>query len=127
MPQNTIPSKKNDSGFDPRQASWLAYVAGPFTGLFFLLTENKDLLVRFHAWYSVIFGGLALIFFFFWMIFSQILGAVSYTLMHAFNFIGVVLTLGFIAIWAALIMKAYQGSHLELPVLTDMARRQAEK
>lgn len=127
MPQSVIPPKKSTSGFDPRQAAWLSYVAGPFTGLFFLLTEGEDLLVRFHAWHSVIFGGLALIFLFFWMILSQILGAVSYTLMHAFNFIGVVLTLGFIAVWAALIMKAYQGSHLELPVLTDMARRQAEK
>lgn len=127
MAERGIPPKKSGSGFDPRQAAWASYVAGPFTGLFFLLTEGEDLLVRFHAWHSVNFGSLALIFLFFWMILSQILGAVSYTLMHAFNFIGVVLTLGLIVVWAALIVKAYQGSHLELPVLSDMARRQAEK
>jgi uncharacterized membrane protein len=44
----------SSSGFSPRTAAALAYVAGPLSGGLILLAESRNGDVRFHAWQSII-------------------------------------------------------------------------
>ncbi|HEX9369070.1 MAG TPA: protease complex subunit PrcB family protein, partial [Vicinamibacterales bacterium] len=55
------PASPSSTGLDPRTASALAYLAGPFSGVLILLAESTNPDVRFHAWQSIVgLGGLGL-------------------------------------------------------------------
>ena len=90
----------------------LCYVLGFLSGIFFLLTEKENKFVRFHAMQStIVFLGI--------------------TLFMMFPFIGWMLSV-FIAplsllLWLFLMYKAYQGEKFKLPVIGDLAEKQAKK
>lgn len=90
----------------------LCYLGAWVTGLIFLLTEKKDNDIKFHAMQSILtFGGL--------------------TVLTMVPLIGWVLAplaaiLGFI-LWLVLIIKAYQGEKVELPIVGQLAKKQLGK
>ena len=100
------------SDLDENVRGALCYVLGFVSGIFFMLTEKKNKFVRFHAMQSiVVFLGL--------------------TLLMMIPFLGWILSV-FIAplsllLWLFLMYKAYQGEKFKLPVVGDLAEKQAEK
>lgn len=115
------------TGLDPKVASLLAYLCSPFTGLIFLLLEkgNKD--VRLHAWHSIVFGVACIVVSIAMSVVSGIMISISLALYGAFNILNLVISLGEFILWVMLMVRAYQGSILTIPVITDLARKQAEK
>ena len=124
--QNTSPTPQS-SGLDPNLASLLCYVCGVVTAIIFLLLEKDNKRVRLHAWHSLVFWGVMFILGMALSVVGQIVLHISFWLYSAFSLLTLLVWLGVMALWIVLMVKAYQGSILELPVITDIARKQAEK
>lgn len=90
----------------------LCYALGFVSGIFFLLTEKENKFVRFHAMQSTI-------------VF------LSLTFLITIPFLGWILSVFIVPLslllWLFLMYKAYQGEKFELPVIGDLAEKQAEK
>jgi uncharacterized membrane protein len=121
------PSSSAVGGLDPKLASLLAYLCSPFTGLLFILLEKNDKTVRLHAWHSLVFGGACIVLSIVMSVISSIMLNISLMLYGAFNIVNLVISLGEFVLWIMLMVRAYQGSILNIPVITDLARKQAEK
>jgi uncharacterized membrane protein len=102
-------------------------VLGFITGLVFLNIDphRRDATVRFHAWQAILFNlaGVAL------MIGQAMIG---FILVHIpllgvllSWLLGVLVPLAILAIWILLMVKAYSGEKLVLPILGPVAERQA--
>lgn len=103
---------KSTFGLEKNIVCALTYVFGWVSGLVFFLAEKQDKDIRFNAAQSiVVFGALT------------VLGMVPV--------IGVVLSpiifLGGLVLWIVLVVKAYQGTALKLPVVGDLANKLAGK
>ena len=104
---------ESSTGLDPKLGGLLCYLLGIVTGIAFLVLEQKDQDIRFHAYQSTAtFGGL--------LVLSVGLG-----------FIPLVGTLGQMLIgpaslilWIVLMVKAFQGERFKLPVVGDWAEEQ---
>lgn len=102
------------SGMQPHFAAMLSYVLWIVTGLVFFLTEKENKFVRFHAMQAiclplaavVINAALALI------------PVIGWLLMPVWN------CAVFIA-WIVCMVQAYRGRWLRLPVIGDVAAKQA--
>lgn len=119
------PSPAAAGGLDPKLASLLAYLCSPFTGLLFILLEKNDKTVRLHAWHSLIFGGACIVLSIVMSVIAGIMLNVSAMLYGAFNIVNLVISFGEFILWIMLMVRAYQGSILNIPVITDLARKQA--
>ena len=104
----------------------LCYLVGWVTGLVFLLLEQDNRFVRFHALQSiVVFGTVTVI-----SIVLSILTAVfmAITPMNIMNvLLGIISTLIWLlalALWIVLMVKAYQGEYFKLPWAGDIADKQ---
>jgi uncharacterized membrane protein len=101
------------SGMDANVAAALAYAVGWVTGVAFLLFEQDNKFVRFHALQSIIvFGGLSLA----WM------------LAWSVPFLGWIVAIFVIppvsaVLWLILMYKAYQGERYKVPGAGDMAEQ----
>jgi len=106
--------KKTATGLSENVASVLCYVLGWITGIIFLLIEQNNKTVRFHAFQSIIvFGALSLI----GIVFSPVPflgGLISW----------VVSGVGF-ALWIVLMVMAAQGKKFKLPLSGDLAEKWA--
>ena len=104
------PQEISDLGENVRGV--LCYVLGFLSGIFFLLTEKENKFVRFHAMQStMVFLGLTVLMmipFLGWML-SVLIAPLS------------------LLLWLFLMYKAYQGEKFKLPVIGDLAEKQAEK
>ena len=115
------PAQTTASGLTDNVAGMLAYVT-IIPAIIFLVMEpyNKSRFVRFHAFQSIFFG-------------------VAWTVLWiALSFVGMIpvlgwltlliwplLGLGGLVIWIILLLKANQGQMFKLPVIGDMAEKQA--
>lgn len=114
------PAKASSSGLEPNIAGALSYVLTWLTGLIFLLIEKEDKFVRFHAVQAI---GLGVV----WiaaLIVASIIGAVSGTLG---GLLGLLVWLTGIVIWLFMMFKAYQGQMVKLPIIGDIAEKEANK
>lgn len=109
------------AGLTDNVASALCYVLGFVTGILFLLIApyNQNKLVRFHAFQSI-FLHLGSIFLFFA---SLILRG------HGLGFIrlifGPLLSFALFAVWLYVVVSAFQGKKVVLPVIGELAEKQA--
>jgi len=111
------------TGMEPRNASALAYLAGPFSGAMILFAESTHRDVRFHAWQSIIgLGTLGLL-----VIVSSVLVFLSVFVSAAAVWVMVVLTTvlwgTLLIVWALCLWKALSGERWKLPVVGDYAER----
>jgi len=103
--------EKTSTGLTENVAGLLCYVLGWVSGLVFLLIEQENKFVRFHAMQSIIiFGTLTIA--------NFILGWIP--LIGTF-FVVIISVIGFI-LWIVLMLKAYQGTKLKLPWSGDWLR-----
>lgn len=94
----------------------LTYLLGPITGIFFLLTEKKNDLIRFHAMQSTLtFGGI-------WILHL----ALSYLPLFGW-FASYVLSILSFLLWVYLMWKAFNAEKYELPYLGKWSREQLKK
>ena len=104
--------EKTSTGLTENVAGLLCYVLGWVSGIVFILIEQENKFVRFHAIQSIcVFGVLTLA--------NVILGWIP--------FLGIVLiwiisVAGFI-LWIVLMIKAYQGTKFKLPWAGDFAEK----
>lgn len=113
----------SSTGLDPRTASALAYLAGPFSGALMLFAESKSDLVRFHAWQSIVaLGGLGLA-----VIASYVLAFValfvSATAVSVMVGVATVIWIVLAIVWVLCLWKALSGERWKLPLAGDYAER----
>jgi uncharacterized membrane protein len=105
---------KTSTGLDQNIAGLLCYVLGFITGLIFILIEKENKFVRFHAFQSLFtFLGLWVIQFV--LMFIPILGWL----------LAMVLALVGLVVWILMMIKAFQGHTTKLPIVGDLAAKQA--
>ena len=107
-----IAAGESTTSLQPNVAGLLCYLGTWITGIVFLVIEEKNRFVRFHALQSIIvFATLAII--------SAILTWIPFI----GGFIGAVIaTLAFI-LWIVLMVKAYHGELYKVPVAGDLTER----
>ena len=106
--------EKTSIGLAENIAGLLCYVLGWISGLVFLLLEQENKFVRFHAIQSIIVFAII-------MIIGLILSAIP--------FVGTVLawivTMVGVVFWIVLMIKAYQGNKYKLPWAGNLAEKWA--
>ena len=103
---------KTSTGLAENIAGLLCYVLGWISGVVFLIIEQENKVVRFHAMQSIIvFGAITVV--------NIILGWIPYI---GSVIVWLVSVLGFI-LWIVLMVKAYQGVKYKLPWSGNLAER----
>ena len=111
------------TGLQPRTASVLAYLAGPFSAALMLWVERENAFVRFHAWQSAIgLGGLGVA-----LIASYVLAglAVFFSLTLVTLMLGVAFVLWIVlaVVWVLCLWQAFLGRRWKLPIAGEYAER----
>lgn len=106
---------KTSLGIDDNLAGMLCYALGWVTGIVFLVVEKESKYVRFHA-VQAIATFLPL------MIVAWVLAFIPFIGMV----VSALLWILAVVLWLILMIKAYQGERYKLPVVGDLAERQAE-
>ncbi len=108
--------EKTSTGLDENVAGLLCYVLGWVSGLVFILIENENKFVRFHAMQSIVtFGSITVI-----SIVLSILGLIPF-LGVVFDIANWIIGLLAFVLWIVLMVKAFQGAKYKLPVAGDIA------
>ena len=110
-------SSETTMNLTPNVAGLLCYLFGWISGVVFLVMEQKNKWIRFHAAQSIIVFGflciISLITYVFWWL----------PLLH-WILISIIWICGFI-LWVLLMYKAYQGEYFKLPLVGDFAESMA--
>jgi uncharacterized membrane protein len=115
--------QESSTGLDPKTASALAYLAGPFSGVLILWVETAHRGVRFHAWQSIVgLGGLGLAVLACYVAAAAAL-LVSATLVSVLLIAANVIWAVLIVAWAVCLWKALSGERWKLPLAGRYAER----
>ena len=109
-------------------ASALCYLLSFITGIIFLVLEpySKNKAVRFHAFQAIFFGIACIVVNIVMMIVSGILHSIlNYTLWFIPTILSLGVSLCMLCAWLFLMYKAYNREHFKLPILGDLAEKQA--
>ncbi len=115
-------ANKSSTGLNENVASTLCYVLGWITGLVFFLLEKDNKTIKFHALQSMITFGATFVL----NIMIGILMAV-FTVIHLSIFVPILVLLNTLVglatfvLWIILMIKAYQGEKIKLPLAGDIA------
>ncbi|MGC2402162.1 MAG: hypothetical protein WA510_20380 [Acidobacteriaceae bacterium] len=124
----TIAAPVAASGLQPNAAGALTYLAGLITGIIFLVIEpyKSDRFVRFHAFQSIFFNVAWIALWIVWTMVGLVLGAVTKGLFFILQIpIDLLLMVGGLGLWIYLMYSAYQGKTTKLPVIGQLAAKQA--
>lgn len=121
------PTPAQSSGLAPNIASLLCYVCTIITGIVFLVIEKENKEVKFHAWQAIILGAASIIVNIGLSVIGAILGTISGALAAIIGILSPLVALTILVAWVICMVKAYQGQHFKLPVLGDIAEKQAAK
>ncbi|HMF91467.1 MAG TPA: hypothetical protein VKL40_12555 [Candidatus Angelobacter sp.] len=119
------PTPAASTGMSNNVAGALCYLFTWVTGLIFLLIEpyKNDKTVRFHAFQSIFFAVGMIAVYIAVMILGIILGVIHLGLLILP--IWALLGLGIFATWVFLMFKAYNNQIFKLPIIGDLAAKQA--
>jgi uncharacterized membrane protein len=108
----------------PNVAGALAYLVGFITGILFLVLApyNQDKFVRFHAFQSIFLNAAWIAF---WIIQTMLFIMLPWALSTLLSMLSMLVSLGFLVLWIVLMVKAYQGERFKLPIIGDLAEKQA--
>lgn len=123
-------------GMAPTAAAALSYVFGWITGLIFFLSEKTNKYVRFHAMQSILMSVAWTVFVIIWYVvmFIVLAGAAATGEAGAAGggFVVFIMTclmwifgLGFFILWLICLIQAATGKWFKLPVIGDIAAKQA--
>jgi len=107
----------------------LSYLVGLVTGIIFLVLEpyKRDLFVRFHAFQSILYNALIIVFGILWSNIVVMSVVTLGFLFSIFSLIGTLAYLGFFVYWLFLMYKAYNKETYKIPLLGDWASTLAAK
>lgn len=117
-----LPSTASSSGLSENAAGGLAYIT-IIPAVIFLLVEpyNKSSYIRFHSW-QCIFMAIA------WIVADVAIGILA----RLFSFMGLfafglypLVALAMLILWIIVLIKAFNGERFKLPVVGDLAEKQA--
>lgn len=118
------PAALQAGGLTTNVASALCYLLGLVTGVIFLVIApyNQNKTVRFHAYQSIFFNLAVIAFYIVWGIVAVFLAFIT----HGLGFLLYPL-FGFaiFIIWLYLLFSAYNNKMVKLPVIGDLAQKQA--
>jgi uncharacterized membrane protein len=105
-------------------AGALCYLAGLVTGIIFLVIApyNQNKFVRFHA-FQAIFGHLAIIVL--WIIWVIVGGILAFVTHGMGFFLYPLFGLLILVLWLYMMYSAYNNKKVKLPIIGDLAERQA--
>jgi uncharacterized membrane protein len=111
-------------GLSENVAGALCYVLGLITGILFLALapHNQNPRIRFHAWQSIFFNIAIIVLIVVETVISTVL---PLALLVIFGLLQVLISLGILGVWLFLMWKTFQGSTVSLPVIGDLAKKQA--
>jgi uncharacterized membrane protein len=111
-------------GMTDNVASALCYALGLITGILFLVLApyNQNKIIRFHAFQSIFLNAAWIVF---WIVETMIAIVMPWYVMTVVSLIGLLVALGFLALWLVLMFKAYNNEKLKLPIIGDLAEKQA--
>lgn len=114
-------------GLSDNAAAALCYVLGFITGILFLVIApyNQNKTVRFHAFQSIFVNVAWIALWVAMTIVGTVLSTISFLLATLWGLVSVLLSLGFLVLWIYMIVKAYQGGKVMLPVVGALAEKQA--
>lgn len=115
-------------GLEENVASALCYLLGWLSGVFFLVVEpfNKNKTIRFHAFQSIFFNVGSIVFWIVFNIFTTILHRLlNYSLWFVISALSALVGLAFLGVWVFLMYKAYNRERFKIPVIGDLAEKQA--
>lgn len=121
------PAAQTTEGLADNAASALAYLLGFLTGIIFLVIApyNQNKTVRFHAFQSIFLSAALFAISIALTIVSSIFFAISFWLGSLFAMVHLVFALFIFVLWLYMMWKAYQGQKVKLPVIGDLAEKQA--
>jgi uncharacterized membrane protein len=114
------PLAVNASGMSENVAGALCYLVGFITGIIFLVIApyNQNKFVRFHAFQSIFFN---VAYIAVWILMSFLA-----VLTHGIGFfLFPLIGLGAFVLWLYLMFSAYNGKRIKLPIIGDLAEKQA--
>lgn len=114
------PLATTSTGMSENVAGVLCYLVGFITGIIFLVIApyNQNKFIRFHAFQSIFFNVAyvaALILVSFLTIVTHGIGILLYPIVG----------LGFFVLWLYLMYSAYNNKRMKLPIIGDLAEKQA--
>jgi len=107
-------------------AGLLAYIT-IIPAIIFLVMEpyNKNRFVRFHAWQNIFLHVAAIAMWIVLMVLTVAASVVPIVGHLIVMLLGLVVWVGFVVIWIVLLIKANQGQMYKLPMIGDLAEKQA--
>lgn len=103
---------KTSIGMEANVAALLSYLLGFITGIIFYVLEKDNKFVRFNAMQSIVVFG----FLFVLHVILSLIPGIGWVLSPIIGVVGIIL-------WILLMIKAYQGEYLKLPVAGDIAEK----
>ncbi|MBZ5521334.1 MAG: hypothetical protein LAP21_03655 [Acidobacteriia bacterium] len=116
-------------GMTRNVAGALAYILGIITGVIFLVMDpyKNDKFVRFHAFQSIFYWAVCFVI---WMVWTTVVVGMIFTagglgMYSMFGLIFTLLRLAMFGVWLFLMYKAYNNEEFKLPIIGDLAAKQA--
>ena len=128
QPHYGQPAPAAAGGLDENVASALCYLFSFITGILFLVLEpyNKNKAIRFHAFQAIFFGvGVIVLQIAFSIVFSILRTVLPISMWMLVSMISLIMSLCFLAVWIFLMYKAYNREHFKIPIIGDLAEKQA--
>lgn len=113
------------TGLAPNIASLLCYICMPITSIVFLVIENENQDVKFHAWQGTIFGVAYIVVLIALQILAAILGAIIGVLGAIVGILIPIVAIAAFILWIVCMVKAYQGERWKIPYLGEYAAKKA--
>ncbi len=114
------------SALQPNIAGLLSYILGFLSGIFFLVAEpyKRDQFVRFHAFQSIFLSVAAIVV---RLGCGVLLSIMPWSLWSLISMISALVSLAFFLLFLLLMFKAYSHERFKLPLIGDLAERQAQE
>lgn len=110
-------------GMQANTAAGLSYVAGWITGLIFFLGEKQNRFVRFNAMQSILlYAAITIIYIVLSFVATALLFTGLWTVVLLLEWL---VGLGAFVLWIILMINAFQGKYIKLPIVGDYAEKYA--
>ena len=122
------PPATADGGLTENVAAALCYFLGLITGILFLVLEpySRSKTIRFHAFQSIFLNvAMIVVMIALTIVFSILRAILPFGMWFLFSLIDLVIWLGFMVLWLFLMFKAYQNQKLVIPIIGQLAEKQA--
>ncbi len=128
MASGPTPTPATSAGMQNNVAGALAYLVGLITGIIFVVIEpyNKIRFVRFHAFQSIFFSVACIVISILLSILTMIMFSIGgWGMLSLLGWLFLLVRLAMFLVWLFLMYKAYNNEEYKLPIIGDLAAKQA--